>query len=173
MTRILIAYATKHNTTREIAGAMAETLRSKGLDVDVTAASSVTDVAGYDAVVLGTAIYIGRVVKDAVTFAARHEAPLRGRPVAGFLVGMTFAKPEAGTMAKAEKALKPIRAHVDLAELGTFAGRMNPTYLPVLGFFMRYDETKTKDARDGDAIRAWAASLPGKLGITAAGEESA
>jgi menaquinone-dependent protoporphyrinogen oxidase len=173
MTRILIAYATKHNTTREIAEAMAETLRSQGLEIDVTAASAVTDVSRYDAVVLGTSIYMGSVVKDAVKFAARHEAPLRGRPVAGFLVGMGFAKPKEDTMELAEKALNPIRAHVDLAELGTFAGRMNPSFMPVIGFFRRYDETKTEDARDWDAIRAWAASLPEKLGLAVAGDDSA
>ncbi|KQC04263.1 MAG: hypothetical protein APR53_03510 [Methanoculleus sp. SDB] len=40
MIRILIAYATKHNTTREIAEAVAETLRSPGLEVDVAAADA-------------------------------------------------------------------------------------------------------------------------------------
>jgi menaquinone-dependent protoporphyrinogen oxidase len=40
---VLVSYATKHGSTREVAEAIAETLDAHGLDVDVLPARRVTD----------------------------------------------------------------------------------------------------------------------------------
>jgi flavorubredoxin len=61
----LVTYASKRGSTREVADAAAATLRKDGIHVDVRPAGDVSDVAKYDAVVLGAALYMGRLHGDA------------------------------------------------------------------------------------------------------------
>ncbi|MEA3375393.1 MAG: flavodoxin domain-containing protein, partial [Chloroflexota bacterium] len=64
--QVLVAYATKHGATAEIAKKVGQVLREAGLPTDVLPAGDVGDLTSYSAVVLGSAIYIGRWRKDAV-----------------------------------------------------------------------------------------------------------
>jgi menaquinone-dependent protoporphyrinogen oxidase len=165
MSRLLIAYASRHGTTREIAEAIAGTLRISDIDVDVKSAGETVHPTEYDAVIIGTPLYAGRTLKDAVTFAKRYSGVLKKRPVAVFVVGMSFKYPSDAKTNKALNAITSIRENANVQAMGMFAGRMNPAYAPVVGRFMRYNEAKTDDARDWDAISAWATALPAKLGI--------
>ena len=84
---ILAAYGTKHGSTREVACAVAETLRELGLDVDVEPAGSVDDLSPYAGVVLGGALYTGRWHPEALHFLERHRRALATMPVAVFGMG--------------------------------------------------------------------------------------
>jgi flavorubredoxin len=60
MARALVLYTTKTGNTRSIAESLAEGLREVGIDVTVTDANEVTgesDMAGYDAYLLGSPTY--------------------------------------------------------------------------------------------------------------------
>src|SRR3954471_10421456 len=83
-TRILVAYASRHGSTREVAEAVATALRSHGLAVDATPPPDATLRRGYAGVVLGGAIYRGRLHKAARRFLARHHDTLAGRALAVF-----------------------------------------------------------------------------------------
>ena len=48
---VLVAYASKHGTTREVVEFVARTLEQRGLTVDVEEAAQVSSIAQYDAVV--------------------------------------------------------------------------------------------------------------------------
>jgi menaquinone-dependent protoporphyrinogen oxidase len=164
--RILVAYATKHETTREIADAIVATLREEGLDAEAVPAGKVTSVAGYDAIVIGSPLYMGKILKEAKQFVEHFADVLQKKPVAAFAVGMSCKDLTDENRRKVEAAMVPITGRVPIrGEMGMFAGRMSPSYIPVLGFFMRYDKGKTEDARDWGAIRAWAGELPAALGI--------
>ncbi|WP_265581813.1 flavodoxin domain-containing protein [Methanofollis aquaemaris] len=166
--RILIAYATKHETTREIADAIAETLKEQGIDAEARSVGTVDSVFGYDGVVIGSPIYMGKILKEAKQFVARFAGALQERPTAAFAVGMSCKDLTDENCRKVEKAMEPVTGPLQIrGEMGMFAGRMNPSFAPVIGLFMRYDEAKTEDARDWDAIRTWARELPGRLGIAA------
>jgi hypothetical protein len=56
--RVLVAYGSKHGSTAEIADRIGERLREAGHEVDVLPAGSVTDLDRYEAVVLGSAVYM-------------------------------------------------------------------------------------------------------------------
>ena len=58
--KMLIAVSSKHGSTREIAESIAETIRESGIEVEVADAQDVESVAPYDAVVVGSAIFMGR-----------------------------------------------------------------------------------------------------------------
>src|SRR4051812_24424491 len=87
MTTALVAYATRHGSTSEVAREIGATLREHGFDVDVLPAAEVRDVHAYDLVVLGGALYTGRWHRDARRFLARHRAALATRALAIFAMG--------------------------------------------------------------------------------------
>src|SRR5262245_22635349 len=84
---VLVAYASKHGSTREVAESIADTFRGHELDVDLQEAEAVEDVRAYDGVVLGGALYTGRLHSDARRFLRRHRAELARRPLAVYAMG--------------------------------------------------------------------------------------
>jgi menaquinone-dependent protoporphyrinogen oxidase len=89
--RALVAYATKHGATAEIAEEIGRVLRGAGLHADVLPVESVSDLAPYSAVVLGSAVYAGQWRKEAADFLAANEAPLAQMPLWVFSSGPTGA----------------------------------------------------------------------------------
>ncbi len=81
---ILVAYATRYGSTKEIASAIADTLRSGGESVDLLPVEEVTDLGRYRAAVVGSPIYMGKWLSDAQTL-YRTEAD-RTPPDAGRLL---------------------------------------------------------------------------------------
>src|SRR3972149_3976771 len=65
----------------EIAEGMGQVLREAGLSADVVAVESVTDLAPYQAFVLGSAVYVGQWQKEAASFLEQFEEQLAQRPV--------------------------------------------------------------------------------------------
>ena len=60
MSRVLVAYASKHGATAEIAEAIADQLRQDGYTVDCVPADQAAEVDSYDAAVIGSAVYMRR-----------------------------------------------------------------------------------------------------------------
>ena len=86
-TLILVAYATKHGSTGEVAEAIAATLRRADFAVDVMPAADVHNVDAYNGVVLGGALYMGRWHRDAVRFLDRFAVALDGKVLAVYAMG--------------------------------------------------------------------------------------
>ena len=66
---VLVTYASRHGATTEIAEALGHDLRARGANVEVRSADEVDGVSGYDAVVLGSAIYMGKWLPAALELA--------------------------------------------------------------------------------------------------------
>ena len=80
MKNVLVAYASRMGSTREIAATIGEELSGHGFRVDLRAASSARDAVEYDAVVLGSALYLSRWDKSAVGYLKRQRLALAVRP---------------------------------------------------------------------------------------------
>ena len=80
MTKVLVASASKHGSTEEIAEAVGEILRAHGLQVDVKRMEDVDTVFPYDAYVLGSAVYVGSWLRRATTFLDEHAELISTRP---------------------------------------------------------------------------------------------
>src|SRR4030095_6004920 len=91
---ILVAYASKYGSTREVAEAIASTLRERLLRVVVRPAGEVDRLDEFVGVVLGGGIYMGRWHRDARGFAKHFEDELGRLPVAVFALGPTDDVPE-------------------------------------------------------------------------------
>jgi menaquinone-dependent protoporphyrinogen oxidase len=82
--RVLVTYASKHAATAGIAKALGTVLREESdhaLDVDVFPVDEVAGVEDYDAVVVGSAVYMGRWMDTARGLVRRNQKALRCRPV--------------------------------------------------------------------------------------------
>ena len=79
--KVLVTAATKHGATGEIAQGIGEALRERGLDPTVLEPERVDGVDGYDAVVLGSAVYAGHWLKPARELVARCGDALAARPM--------------------------------------------------------------------------------------------
>jgi menaquinone-dependent protoporphyrinogen oxidase len=79
--RALVTVASKHGATAEIGESLALRLRERGVDVEVLPPEVVGSAAGYDAVVIGSAVYAGHWMKNATDFVQRQADTLRDRPV--------------------------------------------------------------------------------------------
>lgn len=163
---ILVGYATRYGSTREVAEAVAEVLRDLGLNVDLRLLKDVRSLDGYSAVVMGAALYMYHWNKDALKFLSRHRDPLSRLPVFVFSLGPIHDEPKEFEDARAqldadlakETWFKPV-------EIKMFAGKFDPAALPFPINKMAGKEPAS-DARDWEAIRAWATGLAGKLALT-------
>jgi menaquinone-dependent protoporphyrinogen oxidase len=77
---VLVAYASKHGATHEIAERIAQTLTGAGQQAQVRSVSAAGDLAGYDAFVISIAVYMGHWQKEAAEFVRRNRAVLVGGP---------------------------------------------------------------------------------------------
>lgn len=160
--RILVAYGTKYGATAEIAEKIGETLRAAGLQADVQPADRVRDLSNYAAVVLGSAVYIGRWRKQATNFLKDHEAALAQRPVWLFSSGPT-GKGDPLELTQGWRfpdALQPVADRIKARDIALFGGAADEAKMGRLDRWMLKNvKAPTGDFRDWDAIAAWAMSI--------------
>lgn len=166
--KILIAYASRHGATKEIAEALAAAVREAGFEADARPAGTVADVSLYAGVVIGAPLYAGTLVKDMPKFAERHQKALKAKPVAAFVSGSSLGEPKPEDIRNAESALEGVKSRLSLRDVAYFGGRFDPGSIPVVGFFVRLGgKDRVKDNRDWEQIRDWGRALPATLGLAA------
>jgi menaquinone-dependent protoporphyrinogen oxidase len=165
--RVLVTAASRHGSTHEIASAIARSLtegaagRSVGLTASAMPAENRPDPSGFDAVVLGSAVYAGSWLTAAKDLVTAHTAALRARPLWLFSSGPIGDPPfppdepsDAGTFAQMLDA----RGH------RVFPGRLDKARL---SFGERAMVTAMRapvgDFRDWDAVAAWAEAVAADL----------
>jgi menaquinone-dependent protoporphyrinogen oxidase len=74
--RVLVAYSSRHGGTAEMAEWIAAELAQAGLPVDTRDVAAVDSLEGYDAVVLGSGVYMRSWRRDARRFLRRHRREL-------------------------------------------------------------------------------------------------
>ena len=79
--KVLVGFASRHGATSQIAESIGDVLSARGHDVIVRPTEEVSSVGGFDAVVLGSAIYMGHWLAPARKWVDRHGDELAARPV--------------------------------------------------------------------------------------------
>jgi menaquinone-dependent protoporphyrinogen oxidase len=163
---VLVAHASKHGATAEIAGRIGEVLRGAGLRVAVLPASAVVNVDQYAAVVLGSAVYAGNWLRAAAQLLQRAVAPLSARPVWLFSSGPTGGGDPVARLHgwSFPDALRPLSDRILPRGIAVFQGKLDPDLLGVMDRLMvRAVRADTGDFRDWDAIAAWADAIATEL----------
>jgi menaquinone-dependent protoporphyrinogen oxidase len=164
MSTVLVVYASKHGSTEGIAAQIARTLNARGLDAACLEASKVKRLEPYDAVVLGSAVYMRRWRPEARRFLRHFASELAERPFWIFSSGPVgdpaednpaWNEPPA-TIAKAEGL--GARGHV------VFGGSLSAAPHGVMQRSMAEKTPEAfRDRRDWRQIRAWADGIAAEL----------
>lgn len=163
--KILVAYASRTGTTVGVAEAIGKTLAESGAEVDVRAMADVKDLIPYDAVVAGSAIQGKQWLPEAMQFMQTHQAALRQKPFAAFLVCMTLAMKKGDYRAEVANWLQPVRVLAKPVSEGLFAGALDISLVPTFRDRLMFRISVVTgvwsegDHRDWAAIRAWAESV--------------
>jgi menaquinone-dependent protoporphyrinogen oxidase len=161
---ILVAYASKRGSTAEIAETIAATLRREGLGVCLERAEDVQSLDPYDAVVLGSAVYMKRWRGDARHFLKKHRKPLRQMPF------WVFSSGPVGDPAKDNPEwTEPPKIAEKVEELGgrehvVFGGRLPAEPQGLMEKAMvEGTQHEFRDRRNWAEIRAWAHQIAAAL----------
>lgn len=171
--KVLVAYASTHGSTQEVAESVAKTLREYGLLVDLLPARNVRTLAGYQAVVLGSPIYMFHLHKDALRFLSRHQKALSGDIPIAIFAGGPFASGD-DKESQDEKAWQEVHKQLD-QELAKYPW-LKPVSLQIIGG--KFDPSNLRfpwnmipalkqmppsDLRDWEDIHGWAKGLAVQL----------
>ena len=168
--KILVTVAGRHGATREIAENIAAAAGSAltdagvGSRIEVRDASLVTSVEGYDAVVLGSAVYMGHWLEPAVKLAETFVDELRRLPVWVFSSGPVGERDQ--------QADEPAGAAEVVMRLGArghrlFGGKIDrhTLHLPERAMVAAL-RVEDGDYRDWPSIRAWGREIGATLAVT-------
>ncbi len=150
--RVLVVYGSRMGGTQGLAEWVGRELEANGLEAKVVPASAVKTLHGFDAVILGGALYSLRWHKDARSFVRRHRKALATVPVWFFSSGPlddSATMQEIPPVRFVKKAMERIgaRGHA------TFGGRMPADAKGFPAGSMARDNAG--DWRDEDHVRDW------------------
>jgi menaquinone-dependent protoporphyrinogen oxidase len=174
--RVAVVCASHYGATRGIAERIAAELRAAGLTVRVYDAAEpphAEDVAGVDAFVIGSAVYMGHWLRDATTFVRRYQPTLLEHPV------WLFSSGPLGTPATDAEATDILADTVpaEIADFGStvrpvghrvFFGAIDPDSLSLAHRTIRRfpgaaEKIPAGDFRDWPQIEAWGREIARSL----------
>jgi menaquinone-dependent protoporphyrinogen oxidase len=163
---VLVSAASMHGATAEIAQAIADELSGQGLTVRVIPPGDVRAIDGYDAVIIGSAVYTGHWLAPAKDLVNRFRDALTGRPVWLFSSG-PVGKPSgklAQAMGNDPVEIAAMAAAIQARDHRMFAGKLDRHHLSrpqraALLVFRGLDG----DFRDWAQIRQWADGIAAQL----------
>lgn len=154
--KLLVTYGSKLGGTEGLAEMIGNSLRRAGFDVDLLPARRVASVGGYDAVVVGGALYAGRWHRDATRLVKRHERRLRAMPVWLFSSGPLDDSAATGDIPPVGQVRK-LMQRIEADGHQTFGGRLEPD---ARGFIAGSMAKKLSgDWRDPEHIARWTAQI--------------
>jgi len=161
--KVLVTAASKHGATREIAEAIARVLDEHGVSADLVDIEEVNDLGRYEAVVLGSAVYMGNWLEPARKFVERYGSDLAERKTWLFSSGPVVGdppKPDPADEAAGQRALETVHAR----EHKLFAGKLDKSKLGLLEkAAVRAAHASEGDHRDWDEINRWTSEIAAEV----------
>jgi menaquinone-dependent protoporphyrinogen oxidase len=164
--RVLVSAASRHGATAEIAQAIGQALSERGLSVVVIPPGDVRSLDGYDAVIIGSAVYMGHWLDPAKDLVNRFHETLTGRPVWLFSSG-AVGKPSsrlARSMDQDPTDLSGMLEATHARDHRRFAGKLDRRVLsiPQRASLLVF-RGLNGDFRDWADIRRWAEGIARQL----------
>jgi len=160
---ILIVVGSRHASTYEIGEAIGRELHAAGHTVEVRNVEANPPIADYDAVVVGSAVYMGSWLPEARTFVERTQEQLVRKPVWLFSSGPLGddPQPSAGL-----NELEALLIASGAREHQFFFGKLDKNVLGLAERFMvKVVKAPEGDFRDWERIIAWARKISAALAL--------
>lgn len=166
--KAIIVYASKYGTTKGIAEFIAEKLRQHGTEAEVRHVDAVHNLGDYDAVVVGSAVYMMHWLKEAAEFVRRNLTVLANRPVWLFSSGPLGSSASVNDPELEPKEIAEFRKAINLRDHRIFFGALDSKKLGFAHQMMRRLPAARAmlpegDFRNWNDIEAWAISIAQEL----------
>ncbi|HSS96135.1 MAG TPA: flavodoxin domain-containing protein [Terriglobales bacterium] len=169
--KVLIAYASGHGSTGEVAQFIADVLKEHDIDVTVQLADQIQSLSGYDAFVVGSPIYGGMWLTEVSQFLEKFKAELSAKPTHLWIMCIRVLESDGLEHALKEYVHQTTLNEIGIHDVGVFAGKLDLSTIDWnerWTLAARYDGdalpgTRNDDYRDWDAIRTWAKNIREEL----------
>lgn len=159
--KILLAVASKHGSTEQVAEVIAKVLGERGHEVTLSDPAQVESLDGYEAVVLGSAVYMTAWMDSAREFAKRFAHQITELPLWAFSVGLSGV-PRGNAQDPAR--VGPMLLQIQPIDYRTFSGKLDPSDLNLRErTIARLGGALEGDYRDFEEVSAWANSIADHL----------
>lgn len=163
---VLITYATRYGSTKEVAEKIAQIFIHDGFKVEVLPCKKVDKIDQYQFILIGAPYYIGGMLKEAKNFLLRNQDILSKKPIAFFALGPIgeTEKELSETQTQLDKELKQFPWLKPISTV-MFGGKYNPKKLRLLDKFLTLPPAsplhnlEANDARNWEDIEKWAEKL--------------
>jgi menaquinone-dependent protoporphyrinogen oxidase len=139
---------------------IADAMRNASVDVELRAAREIDTLAGYDAAIIGGALYANRWHRDARRLVTRHLAALQRIPVWLFSSGPLDGSASRAPIAPVTK-VAVLMERIGAVDHATFGGRLEPDVTGWMAHAMA--RSHSGDWRDLTRIQAWAIDVVARL----------
>ncbi len=161
--RILIATASRHGSTRELGRwlgtSITDRLATGDTSVEIRDAADVDSIAEYDAVIIGSAVYMGRWLREARSLVEREQTELESRPVWLFSSG-PIGKDSNDAASSSDAASSKWDKAPWAIEHRVFGGKLDRSTLSRFErLVVRMVRAGDGDDRSHDAVDAWADTI--------------
>ncbi|MDY2941906.1 MAG: flavodoxin domain-containing protein [Varibaculum sp.] len=159
--KVLVSVSSRHGSAKEIGDTIAQTLKERGLDVHQGVPQDIDSIADYDALVLGSAVYMTQWMEEMLNFISVFSLQLRKKPLWAFSVGL--AGVPKGSLQDPSR-VGPALLSISPREHKLFSGKLDSAQLNMRertiaklggaaeGDFRQFDEVKTWANRIADNL---------------------
>jgi len=165
--KILVGYASRYGSTKEVAETIAVAIREAGIDVDFLPVKNAKSLVAYQAVILGAPLFMFHWHKDVLQFLSRNQRILMDLKVAIFALGPTHNPYDEQEWRDSWSQLNKELEHYSWlkpVEVEMFGGKYNPSLLK-FPLKMMAGSVPASDIRDMDSVRSWALDLIEKFDL--------
>lgn len=173
--KILVAYATVHNSSAEVAEFIGRVLRTydASVEVDVRNVREVTNLADYDVYILGSAIHGGMWLREMSIFTRQNRDQLAKHPAFFWITCIRALEDDGRDYARQYYFDPEIVKALQVRDTAVFTGKLRTdaiTREELWYLAAHYDGRQTPgiikdDFRDWGTIAAWAHSIAKNIGL--------
>lgn len=156
MSKILIAYYTKTNTTKEFAQRIKNVLENSGLQVDIAPIVEVKSIDEYSGVIIGAPINGMNWRSEAFEFIEKNKEKLREIPVCYYLVSYLLKTGRISIQGKIKNSINKAVNTVEPASVAMFGGRIESKMPAVVRFMFGVSADAPIDVTDIYEVDGWA-----------------
>jgi menaquinone-dependent protoporphyrinogen oxidase len=158
--KILILYGGNYDSTKEIAEYIGRIMSEMGGNVDVQSVDEHPHMTSYDAVIIGSAARMDKLLGKTIRYVRRREHEIRQKTTAYFVTCITMKSDTPENREKAMGFLQPLCQIKAPVGVGLFGGKLEYSKIGFLWKTLaRQDKTGTMeegDFRNWEKIETWA-----------------